>query len=418
MTRFLAWLAGTVFVLGLAAGGLFLAALDEQPLVNRSETISPRTVAQARWLLLTNDPRRLHPGEARRAAIPAALIDDGINYLATRFLTGRGALLLTAEVAEIHLTRRVPLLPGEHFLNIRAIVKESDGVPHLASARIGRLPLPAWLLEAALETGIRLAGYDREWQLGRQAIQELRFEPDRQRIVIAYRWEPALLERARSIAVSPDELVRLRSAHEMLAALVEPHTPGARLPLTALLGPLLDIAGGDQLANRRAAIFVLAAYLSERNLATFIPQAAAWPRARPVLPTLHGRHDSAQHFVISAALAAWAGEPIADAIGVYKELVDARHGSGFSFADLAADRAGTAFGELLLKQPERLDRFVKKPFVDTDLLPNLADFPDAMGERDFRRRFGGPGSPAYQQMAGEIERRLFALPLYSGLGKS
>ncbi len=375
-------------------------------------------MAQARWLLQTNDPRRLRSGEARRTAIPAALIDDGINYLATRFLRGRGALILTEDVAEIHLTLRVALLPGEHFLNIRAAVQESAGQPRIASARIGRLPVPARLVEPALEAGIRLAGYDREWQLGRQAIQELRFEPDRQRVVVAYHWEPALLEHARSLAVSPGELVHLRAAHEKLATLVAAQPSGSRLPLTALLGPLLASDGNDLLANRRAAIFVLAAYLSERKLASFIPEAASWPKARQTLPTLLGRVDSAQHFVISAALAAWAGEPIADAIGVYKELIDARHGSGFSFADLAADRAGTAFGELLIKQPARVDRLLQTQFADADLLPALTDFPEAIGERDFRHRFGGPGSPAYQQLASEIERRLFALPLYQGLGKS
>ena len=81
---------------------------------------------------------------------------------------------------------------------------------------------------------------------------------------------------------------------------------------------------------------------------------------RRVELTLNGRHDSAQHFVISAALAAWAGEPVAEAIGLYKELDDARRGSGFSFADLAADRAGTRFGELVAKASARLDEALQR----------------------------------------------------------
>ena len=89
MTRLLAWLAGTLLVLGLAAGGLLLLALDSKPLVERGETISQAAVNQARWLFLTNDPRRLQAGEARRTVIPAALVDEGINYLAGRSLRGR-----------------------------------------------------------------------------------------------------------------------------------------------------------------------------------------------------------------------------------------------------------------------------------------------------------------------------------------
>ena len=52
--------------------------------------------------------------------------------------------------------------------------------------------------------------------------------------------------------------------------------------------------------------------------------------------------DLAQHFIVSAVIAAAGGTPIAAAAGVYKELNDARDGSGFSFSDIAADRAGRA----------------------------------------------------------------------------
>src|SRR5262249_40587622 len=55
-------------------------------------------------------------------------------------------------------------------------------------------------------------------------------------------------------------------------------------------------------------------------------------------PTMHGRHDLAQHFWVSAALTALWGAKQAEAAGVLKEWLDsAEGGSGFSFADLAAD---------------------------------------------------------------------------------
>lgn len=411
MIRLLAWLAGTLLVLALLAGAALLAGIDRQPLVERSATISPAAVAQARWLLLTNDPRRLRTGDARQAAIPAALIDEGINYLATRYLRGRGALVLGRDQAEIRLS--LPL-PGPLYFNCRATVGQANGKPQLASARIGWLPVPTALIDMALLAGIRYAGYQDEWQLANNAIRELRFEPDHQRLVVAYVWEQALLERARAIAIDPDDLARIRSAHELLAGLLDHKSPGSQIRLPELLAPLLDIDGSDQTANRRAAIFVLAAFLSERNLATLIPAAASWPRIRPVAPTLLGRVDTAQHFVISAALAAWAGEPIADAIGLYKELADARHGSGFSFADLAADRAGTTFGEMLVKHPARLDQLLARPFADSDIAPALGDLPEYLNAQQFQRQFGDTRSAAYRQLTSEIEHRIFALPLYSG----
>lgn len=418
MMRLLAWLAGTLLLLGLAGVGLLVAALDSAPLVSRSASLAPTSVEQARRLLLANDPRRLRSGEARRTAIPAALIDDGINHVATRFLRGRGDLVLGGNSADIRLSLQPPLLPGNRFLNIGATLQGSTGKPHISSARIGSLPVPAALFELALKTAVGFAGYERELNLALDAIQELRFEPERRRVIVGYIWEPALLERARSVAVNPDDLARIRAAHERLARLLGELAPGARIELPALLGPLLDIDGSDQRDNRRAAIFVLAAHLSGKNLAVLIPEAAHWPKARPVIPTLHGRIDLTQHFVVSAALAAWAGEPIADAIGLYKELADARQGSGFSFADLAADRAGTAFGELLIGQPDRLDPLLKTPFTDTDLLPSLAGLPESINARDFRQRFGSTDSPAYRRIVDEIDRRRMTLSLYRPSGES
>jgi len=411
--RLLAWLAGTLLLLVLAAGGLIWASLDSQPLVSRSATIAPLSVAQARFLLLTNDPRRLRSGDARQAAIPAALINEGINYLATRFLHGRGALVLLEQSAEIRLTLRPPLLAAERFLNLSFTLHQAEGEPRIAAAKIGALPIPPALVEFALATGIRLAGYEHEWILARHAIRALKFEPERRRVIVSYVWEPALLERARSVAVSRDDLARMRSAQEMLAAMLDHKAAGSRVGLPAVLGTMLDVDGSDQRENHRAAIFVLAAYLSEKNIAAFIPEAASWSKIRPVMLTLLGRNDSAQHFVISAALAAWAGEPIADAIGLYKELADAKHGGGFSFADLAADRAGTRFGELLSRGDMRLQALIAQGnLAEHDLIPALNALPEYLNEREFRRQFGNPSSPAYQRLAEEIEHRLAAMPLY------
>lgn len=412
MTRLFAWLAGTLLLLVLAAGGLLLLALDGKPLIERSETISQAAVNQARWLFHTNDPRRLQSGEARRTAIPAALLDEGINYLAGRSLHGRGALVLGEETAEIRISARVPLLPGERYLNLRATFHEGPGEPKIVAAAIGTLPIPASLLERLLTAAIQGAGYGPEWTLARQAVRELSFEPRFQRIVVSYVWESALLDRARSIAFKPDDLVRIRSAHSALAALFDHHAPGRPVPLADILRATLDIDGADQYDNRRAALLVLGVYLAEKNIAALIPEARDWPPLRPVAPMLAGRIDSAQHFVVSATLAAWAGEPVADAIGVYKEMADSRHGSGFSFADLAADRAGTRFGEALSRRDARLDALLKKDFTDREIIPQISDLPEAISAGEFQRRFGTTASPAYRQLTAEIERRLDTIPLY------
>lgn len=406
---------------GLASllGGLLLAclalaflALEGTPLVSRDETISPATIALARALFHAHDPRHLAAGEAREINLPISLLDAGVNYLSSRTLHGRGQLQLTGERAELRLTVPVPGLGDCCFLNLRSHIGVSGSEPRLTQASLGALPLPPFLLEAAMRHAVRRAGYAPDWQLAQRAMRRLVFDATAQTVLIGYVWEPALLDNARATAISAADTDHLRRAQERLAALLDGQAPGSQVALVDLLNPLLR-AGDTTFAQQRASLLVVAAYLAQKNLASLIPAAAGWPPARPVVLTLLGRDDSAQHFVISAALAAWAGEPLADAVGLYKELADARHGSGFSFADLAADRAGSRFGKQLRERPSQMQaRLAARDFTDGDLAPPLTDLPEQLADEEFRRRFSEPGSPAYLQIAGEIERRLDRLPFY------
>jgi hypothetical protein len=133
----------------------------------------------------------------------------------------------------------------------------------------------------------------------------------------------------------------------------------------------------------------------------------------PAFVQLRQRHDFAQHFLISALIAAEAGTPLADAVGLWKELADARSGgSGFSFNDLAADRAGTRFGELAVGDAARLQQRLAAGLSDADLLPQVSDLPEHLPEAEFVARFGGVGGAGYQRLLATIESRIDALPVF------
>ena len=125
-----------------------------------------------------------------------------------------------------------------------------------------------------------------------------------------------------------------------------------------------------------------------------------------------GRGDFAQHYLVSAALAAEAGGPLADALGALKEVGDTRGGSGFSFTDIAANRAGARLGELAVRAPGRVQALLAGAPQDTALLPAVDDLPEFMGRREFEARFGGVGAPAYEAMISRIDARLDALDAY------
>lgn len=409
MRPLLTRLAILVLLLVAAATALLLLATDSKPLVERSEVISPNSIFQAKRLFDANDPRRHRSGEMRTVAIPAALIDEGVNYAAGRYAGGRGAFALQSDAGEVRFSIA---LPGKRFVNLQARIAPIDGKPRIDSASIGALPLPGALIEFAITATVTAYGFSKEWQLAAQSIRNVAFVPAVGMVAVTYVWQPTILDQARAIAMQEDDIKRLQVAQAAFAGLVAHRATGSQIPLSEVLKTTLPDAGDAPSLQGRATLLVLASYLADKDLAALVPAARNWPRIRRVNITLAGRHDLAQHFVVSAALAAWAGEPAADAIGIYKELHDARNGSGFSFIDLSADRAGTRFGEALIKNPQPLFSAMKSEFVDAQLLPDVTDLPEGLYRPEFNRRFGNHQSAQFQAMQQEIERRLDTLPLY------
>lgn len=127
-------------------------------------------------------------------------------------------------------------------------------------------------------------------------------------------------------------------------------------------------------------------------------------------PTLFGRHDLLQHFVVSAALTAARGAKAAEAAGILKELLDAQPGgSGFSFADLAADFAGIAFAERLLEEPARLKVLAEGgKLADFALSPK--GLPEGLSAVEFEKRYGKAKDRRFIEACDALKRRLRERP--------
>lgn len=420
MSRLLAWLCAVVLL--LAGGALFVAvrALEAQPLVQGGEALSPAAIARAKDLLRRNDPRRLTPNATREVRIAGPDLETLLNFAARRGIRGSAALQLREGGADVQYTAALPALPGiaslGRYLNVSAQLGVSGRQLAIEQVRVGRVPLPGALFQLLLDQYVRHTDLAPGVALLRQSIAQVAVTP--RDVAITYVWRPELLDSARALAIGPAERQRLAVAWQRLVDATAHVAPGSRsAPLAAVLGPLLRDAGnaarpGERSQAYRDALFATALHLSGKNIAVLIPEAARWPRPRPLTLTLRERGDLAQHFVISAAIAAAAGEPLAQAAGLEKEIADANGGSGFSFVDLAADRAGTRLGQLAARDPERLAAALAAGLGDAALLPPIDGLPENMQADEFQARFGGVDAPAYRQMRDEIDRRIAALALF------
>lgn len=419
--RRLFWLSFLLLCLvPIALAGVLLAALGERPLVERAVDLDPERLAQGQRILDGNDPRKLKPGQVKTVRLTQADLDLAANYLAHRFAHGSAQVNLRSNVAALALTVPLPAPANGRYVNVMAeLLPRESGLPGFVSLKLGELSVPPGLADW-------LAAYAVASVNGQDAVDAFadsvkRLEVGPGSMTVVYQWRADLPARLGSAMLPAGELERLRAYQQ---AMVQAGTQ-ARKPtsLADLLTPLFRLAtersvgsgDPDPVAENRAAIAVLTFYVNQRGLDKVVPGAEPWPKAAVRTVKLNGRDDFPKHFMISAAIAATADSPLSDAIGLYKEVKDSRGGSGFSFNDLAADRAGSRLGEMASASPEAalyLQARLKAGLREADFMPSTEGLPEFMPEPEFKRRFGGVGAPAYTQMMMEIERRVAALPLY------
>jgi len=110
----------------------------------------------------------------------------------------------------------------------------------------------------------------------------------------------------------------------------------------------------NAIEENRTAIFAINDYVNKQGASNLLFTPTSKPATEQQYSAfLYKRIDLAQHFIGSAALTASINKQVAQVVGEEKELSDAQQGgSGFSFIDLAADKAGMRFGEMATSSPE------------------------------------------------------------------
>jgi len=406
-------LLGAVLALLLTVLLALALALEGAPRVAPRADVSPADVDRAVSLARLHDPRRTPPGQLRRVPLRERDIDLLAHHAARRWLGADtsvqlepGLLILKASVAA----------PRGYWLNVELGLRQTTALPEVARLRVGRLPLPAALAMPMLRAVAARHGVQADALLAIDSIERVTITRDR--LMVSYRIGRDTASRLRAALVAPADQQRLLAYAERLTLLTK-GIAGGEASLARLLPPLFALAaersaaGGDAVEENRAALLTLTFFANHRPLGLVVPEARTWPQARPLSVTLRQRQDLPLHFLVSAVIAAEAGTPLADAVGLWKELADARHGgSGFSFSDLAADRAGTRLGELAVHDPARLQARLAAGATEADFMPEVGDLPEFLPEAEFAARYGGVGGAAYRRVLDDIEARVDALAVF------
>ena len=423
-----------LFLCALIGGPIFflVTAMEPSPSVDKPRAAQPGDAARAKAMLKRLREALKSEDAKQRVSITESEINSAFA-LAARGLPLRGRALISAKSTRINISTGLPKIPVGGWLNVGISILPAANELRLAAVKVGPYELPPGLVMPVLGFALDAALGDGLGRTALSGIDRIAMKPDQISLSFAISADKkaAVLSATKSRMRQGSPFGSEADVRESFLALHKAASEG-RLPKQGSFTPYLRFAyqtardqsaGGDPATALRTAFLALAVYCGEPKLQTLvgtvIPEgmkADAWHCQGA---TLGGRSDLRQHFIVSAALKLASDSGLAFAVGEFKELLDAnRGGSGFSFDDIAADRTGIRFAEVVLGQakvPAAVDRSLQDLARENDFFPNIAGLPSGMTATEFSRKFGDADSDAYREMLAKIDKRINKLALYTTL---
>jgi hypothetical protein len=399
-----------------------VTGIEQTPLIQPGKSLSHEDVERIKRLLSQHDPRRLKQGEVRTLALSGRDLNLLLNYSMARALGINSRVDLYPASAGVSMTYRLPEKYSGNYLNASARLSPVADSMRVDSLEIGRLTIPGWVLSPVLQFihENMLKNFD-EYRTVMQAIGEIRVNEDQ--VVVVYQWHPELAARLKSrsygLLFSVADKARILAYYNKLNRIAGEFA-SRRVSLDKIFPPLFELAGvrsddrGDLQAENRVMLLTLAMYMLGIDVGRFV-DVPRESRQRRMYLTVLNRHDLAQHFTVSAALTVSAGGGLANAVGLFKELDDSRDGTGFSFDDLLADRAGVRLAELATgteQQARLLLQRMSDQLSEADFMPSIDKLPPSLMELEFKRRYRNLDSEKYRMVDDEIEKRILRCRIY------
>lgn len=398
-------LAALIIILGM----LVFFGISDQPELKPDWAMSQADISRAKKIL--REGSRTRPDEIGTLELTQADLNLSANYLLNRFSNGRALISLKENKLKFVVAAALPENRLGKYLNITFRLGNENGnqLPTLTKFKAGKLLLPSKVAAFVIETAIKHTPLNEYFLLATDPIKAVTI--DDQKITIAYHPNKSTLKTARDILTHNNTDAHANVYQSKLADVIRRHDPDWRLSLAELLQPLFALAYQRStletaVEENRIVINTINDYVNNSKTTQFSPYYPAF---------LYKRIDLAQHFIGAAAITASVNSQMAEALGEEKELQDARSGSGFSFVDLTADKAGTRFGELAIatsSSARKLQQAVSTIKDYTDFMPDPRTLPEHMDETAFKKRYGSVDSETYQKVSQQIDALIAATPIY------
>jgi len=392
---------------------LLIFAINNTPLHTDNKPLSYHDIQRAKQIL--------NPSTSARQKIQTIHLNQkdlniAINYLLNLLIQSSSKVTLKKDSLNFQITLFLPDNLLGKYLNFTFNLTKIAGFPVINSLKIGRIAVADEFAGQLIENVIKYTPLKQYYILAAQHIRNIQIEPNNLSITYMTNFEDAAANNAPLLENKSYQ--SLIFYQQKINQIVREHDPKWRLSLAELLQPLFFSAFqrstiDNAIEENRALIIAVSSYVNKEELKSFLPINLTIAKQYPVF--LYQRIDMAKHFVASAALAATGASTLANMLGQEKELSDAQRGSGFSFIDLAGDRAGLKFGKTATATAEsarKLQKIMHNIENYRAFMPDVRDLPEAMNSHVFEQQYGSIYSPAYQKMLKLIDDRIAALPIY------
>ncbi len=393
---------------------LFYYVCDDRPLIHRKWSPDYQDVQRAKQIFQEN---LALDSAVRTLKLTEKDLNVATNYLLSRHFNSAAAVHMNPSGLQFVITLGLKSNPFGDYLNIRFDLKQHRNTLKASNLRIGSMEIADEFSDFVLDSVIHLTPLKEYYFLAGDHIDKVQLK-DRQ-LHITYQLTQEQFTRLSNLLALNIDHDALSVYQQKLAEVVAKHDRHWRLSLAQLLQPLFQLAYqrsslDDAIKANKHVIFTVNAYVNHTETQKFLPGAVAADTDRLAV-FLYRRNDMAKHFIASAALSASGSGHLAQQLGQQKELTDARHGSGFSFIDLAADRAGRYFGEMATASPRSARKIQKKMANIKDyraFMPDVTDLPENLSGQQFEARFRNTDSPVYRQIIKRIDNRIAACRIY------
>tara|TARA_R110002049_G_scaffold70521_28_gene182202 strand:+ start:8449 stop:9783 length:1335 start_codon:yes stop_codon:yes gene_type:complete len=434
MLKVLRWiviLALLLLLLGVVSlSALILYALEDKPVVSRSAPANYTTVAEGKAFVERIKLEMESAGDDGATLVVTERELDRLAQIASHTFKWLSAdFAIDSSAINSRVSVHVPDNPFGQYLNLSAqVLPSTDGIG-VEEVSIGHLRLSGrWLLPLAAQLADLLMR-QQQASLILEGVSDIQIDDDSLLLTVipppgvkAHIKEAVRTLQAYRLPAGESE--RVTHYYDMLAA------QGARSDwhsqsLSNYLTPVVAEAKkrserGPAVAENRAALWALIIYFSNGAFEALIGELVSSERKlvrSPYEITLAGRRDLMLHFLSSAAIALASQQGISIAAGEFKELLDSGNGgSGFSFADLAADRAGIQFVALATADEAQARQWQDQLLAnagEVGFFPDISGLVEGLSDEAFRQQYGDMDSQRYLRQVALIDQRIARAAIYS-----